>query len=115
MLSLPASGVAYLIPAERHSHVGQWTGMMWSGVSIFALVGPLIAAALKRRFGMDAVGYWCGATMLLTAVLFAWSMFLKRREDKRSTTSTLVGVGDGEKSGVQTPASPESKYAATNV
>ncbi|CAL8575529.1 hypothetical protein XPA_001448 [Xanthoria parietina] len=113
MLSLPASGVAYLIPAERHSHVGQWTGMMWSGVSIFALVGPLIAAALKRRFGMDAVGYWCGATMLLTAILFAWSMFLKRKEDKRSTTSTLVG--DGEKSGTQSPASPASKCADTNV
>lgn len=98
MLSLPASGVAYLIPTERQSHVGQWTGMMWSGVSIFALIGPLIAATLKRRFGMDAVGYWCGATMLLTAVLFAWSMVLKRKDDKGSTTGTLVG--DEEENGV---------------
>ncbi|KAL9632158.1 MAG: hypothetical protein Q9204_003907 [Flavoplaca sp. TL-2023a] len=97
MLSLPASGVAYLIPTERQSHVGQWTGMMWSGVSIFALIGPLIAAALKRQFGMDAVGYWCGATMLLTAVLFAWSMAVKRKDDKGSTTGTLVG--DGEECG----------------
>ncbi|KAL8980020.1 MAG: hypothetical protein Q9205_004787 [Flavoplaca limonia] len=98
MLSLPASGVAYLIPTDRQSHVGQWTGMMWSGVSIFALIGPLIAASLKRKFGMDAVGYWCGATMLLTAVLFAWSMALKRKDDKGSTTGTLVG--DGEENGV---------------
>ncbi|KAL8897034.1 MAG: hypothetical protein Q9192_002775 [Flavoplaca navasiana] len=97
MLSLPASGVAYLIPTERHSHVGQWTGMMWSGVSIFALIGPIIAAALKRKFGMDAVGYWCGATMLLTAALFAWSMALKRKDDKGSTTGTLVG--DSEECG----------------
>ncbi|KAL8999501.1 MAG: hypothetical protein Q9169_001706 [Polycauliona sp. 2 TL-2023] len=113
MVSLPASGVAYLIPTERHSHVGQWTGMMWSGVSIFALIGPLIAAALKRRFGMDAVGYWCGATMLLTAILFAWSMWLKTKEDKGSTTSTLIG--DGENSGEQTPASPASRCASTKV
>ncbi|KAI4240804.1 MAG: hypothetical protein L6R40_004918 [Gallowayella cf. fulva] len=113
MLSLPASGVAYLIPDERHSHVGQWTGMMWSGVSIFALIGPLIAAALKRKYGMDAVGYWTGATMLVTTVLFAGSMYLKRKEDKRSTTSTLVG--EGEKSGGQTPSSPASGCVGTIV
>ncbi|KAL8733864.1 MAG: hypothetical protein Q9166_001852 [cf. Caloplaca sp. 2 TL-2023] len=113
MLSLPASGVAYLIPDERHSHIGQWTGMMWSSVSIFALIGPLIAAALKRKFGMDAVGYWTGATMLVTTVLFACSVYLKRREDKKSATSTLVG--DDEKSGEQTPSSPMSGYVGTRV
>ncbi|KAL8943590.1 MAG: hypothetical protein Q9216_000955 [Gyalolechia sp. 2 TL-2023] len=101
MLSLPASGVAYLIPDERKSHVGQWTGMMWSGVSIFALVGPLIAAALRRKFGMDAVGYWTGATMVLTAVLFTWAVYLKRREDKAIE-------GEEIKAGEQTPSSTES-------
>ncbi|KAL8919946.1 MAG: hypothetical protein Q9208_006514 [Pyrenodesmia sp. 3 TL-2023] len=105
MLALPASGVAYLIPDDRQSHAGQWTGMMWSGVSVFALVGPMIAAALKRRFGMDAVGYWTGATMLATTVLFAWSMYLKRQEDKaleESLPTTEI------KSGEQTPSSMES-------
>ncbi|KAL8919253.1 MAG: hypothetical protein Q9172_005070 [Xanthocarpia lactea] len=102
MLSLPASGVAYIIPADRHSHVGQWTGMMWSSVSVFALVGPLIAAALKRAYGMDAVGYWCGSIMLLITVLLAGSVFIKRKEEKKSTTSTLVG--DYDNSGEQTPA-----------
>ncbi len=102
MLSLPASGVAYLIPADRHSHVGQWTGMMWSSVSVFALLGPLIAAALKRAYGMDAVGYWCGSTMLLITVLLAGSVFMKRKEERSSTTSTLVG--DYDNSGEQTPA-----------
>ncbi|KAL8770600.1 MAG: hypothetical protein Q9209_003668 [Squamulea sp. 1 TL-2023] len=102
MLSLPASGVAYLIPDDRHSHVGQWTGMMWSTVSIFALIGPLIAAELRHEFGMNAVGYWCGAIMLVTTALLAASVWLKRKADKGSTTSTLVG--EGEKSGEQTPA-----------
>ena len=124
MLSLPASGVAYLIPDERQSHVGQWTGMMWyvslchlhpmtgkvteisrSGVSIFALVGPLIAATLKRRFGMNAVGYWTGSTMLLTAVLFVWSMYLKRKEGKRANNGMEAGR---EKTGETTPSSTVS-------
>ena len=87
--------------------------MMWSGVSIFALIGPLIASALERRFGMDAVGYWCGATMLLTSVLFACSMALKRKEDKGSTLTTLIG--DDENSGVQISTCPTSGCAATNV
>ncbi|KAL8972157.1 MAG: hypothetical protein Q9183_000696 [Haloplaca sp. 2 TL-2023] len=127
MLSLPASGVAYLIPEERQSHVGQWTGMMWyvslcllcqvtgkvidifrSGVSIFALVGPLIAAALKRRFGMNAIGYWTGSTMLLTAVLFVWSMYLKRKEGKRADNGTEAG---SEKIGETTPSSTVSTVA----
>ncbi|KAL8816764.1 MAG: hypothetical protein Q9223_004279 [Gallowayella weberi] len=112
MLSLPASGVAYLIPDSRHSHVGQWTGMMWSSVSIFALIGPLIAAQLRRKFGMDAVGYWTGATLLVTSVLLAGSMWLKRKDDRRSATSTLVGRGD--QSGQVTPASPAS-YVGTIV
>ncbi|KAI4171743.1 MAG: hypothetical protein LQ343_003994 [Gyalolechia ehrenbergii] len=101
MLSLPASGVAYLIPDERQSHVGQWTGMMWSGVSIFALVGPLIAAALKRKLGMDAIGYWTGATMVLTSALFTWAIYLKRKED-------VTIEGKEMKSGDQTPSSTES-------
>ncbi|KAL8717690.1 MAG: hypothetical protein Q9225_005098 [Loekoesia sp. 1 TL-2023] len=143
MLSLPASGVAYLIPDDRQSHVGQWTGMMWyvssiirsilfcvctcmvreqkvlipfssprSAVSIFALVGPLIAAALQRKFGMDAVGYWTGATMLLTTVLFGWSMYLKRKEDQALEAN---GGSEEVKSGEQTPSSTESGYANTLV
>ncbi|KAL8872135.1 MAG: hypothetical protein Q9174_002181 [Haloplaca sp. 1 TL-2023] len=105
MLSLPASGVAYLIPDERQSHAGQWTGMMWSGVSIFALVGPLIAATLKRRFGMNAVGYWTGSTMLLTTVLFVCSIYLKRKEGKRANDGVEAGR---EKTGDTTPSSTVS-------
>lgn len=113
MLALPASGVAYLIPDDRQSHAGQWTGMMWSGVSVFALVGPLIAAALKKRFGVDAVRYWTGASMLATTVLFAWSMYSKRQEDKTSENSlpTTTEV----KSGEQTPSSMESGYTGTRA
>ncbi|KAL8692288.1 MAG: hypothetical protein Q9218_002657 [Villophora microphyllina] len=114
MLSLPASGVAYLIPDERQSHAGQWTGMMWSAVSIFALVGPLIAAALKRRFGMDAVGYWTGATMLVTTFLLAWSIYLKRKEGQVVETSDVVR--EEPKTGETTPSSTaESGYVGTIV
>ncbi|KAL8705794.1 MAG: hypothetical protein Q9201_001140 [Fulgogasparrea decipioides] len=101
MLSLPASGVAYLIPNDRQSHVGQWTGMMWSGVSIFALVGPLIAAALKRKFGMDAIGYWTGATMLVTTILFVWSMYLKRKANEALDDGNETAA---EKEGDTTPS-----------
>ncbi|KAL8950897.1 MAG: hypothetical protein Q9222_003093 [Ikaeria aurantiellina] len=103
MLSLPASGVAYLIPNDRQSHVGQWTGMMWSGVSIFALIGPLIAAALKRRYGMDAVGYWTGAVMLVTTGLLAWSTYLKRGEEKAAEKK--IGDEEAARTGEQTPMS----------
>ncbi|KAL8985006.1 MAG: hypothetical protein Q9177_004555 [Variospora cf. flavescens] len=130
MLSLPASGVAYLIPDELQSHAGQWTGMMWfvhhvapllpmnptagvppecvvnawltssllnrSAVSAFALVGPLIAAALNRRFGMNAVGYWTGATLLVTTILFACSMHLKSQEDKSSEDSATGEMRSGQ-------------------
>lgn len=91
MLSLPASGVAYLIPDERQSHAGQWTGMMWSAVSVWALVGPLIAAALKRQFGMNLVGYWTGATLLVTTVLLAWSIYLKRKDGHAVRTGEAIG------------------------
>ncbi|KAL8708194.1 MAG: hypothetical protein Q9220_006864 [cf. Caloplaca sp. 1 TL-2023] len=115
MLSLPASGVAYLIPNDRQSHVGQWTGMMWSGVSIFALTGPLIAAALKRRYGMDAVGYWTGATMLVTTGLLAWSTYLKRLEEKQAGEKG----GDEEEAmkmgGEQTPMSVGSGLTGETV
>ncbi|KAL9596953.1 MAG: hypothetical protein Q9219_005464 [cf. Caloplaca sp. 3 TL-2023] len=111
MLSLPASGVAYLIPDDRQSHAGQWTGMMWSAVSIFALVGPLIAAALRRKFGMDAIGYWTGATMVVTTILFAWSMYLKRKEDQTSQGQAASEA----KSGDQTPSSTESGETGTMV
>ncbi|KAL9589602.1 MAG: hypothetical protein Q9203_001609 [Teloschistes exilis] len=90
MLSLPASGVAYLIPDERQSHAGQWTGMMWSAVSLWALVGPLIAAALKRQYGMNLVGYWTGATLLVTTVLLAWSIYLKRKEGHAVITGEAI-------------------------
>ncbi|KAL8656503.1 MAG: hypothetical protein Q9210_000218 [Variospora velana] len=129
MLSLPASGVAYLIPDELQSHAGQWTGMMWlvhhvapllpinptagvppecvnasltspllnrSAVSAFALVGPLIAAALNRRFDMNAVGYWTGATLLVATILFACSMHLKSQEDKSSEGSATEEMKSGQ-------------------
>lgn len=71
MLALPASGIAYLIPEERRNLLGQWTGTMWSTVSIFTLTGPLIAAALRRKFGMDAVGYWTGGTLFAAGIFLA--------------------------------------------
>lgn len=58
MLSLPASGVAYLIPDELQSHAGQWTGMMWS-------VRP---AALLVPIGFTAVVPPGGVDMLLTSI-----------------------------------------------
>lgn len=82
-----------------------------SAVSVFALIGPLIAAALKRKYGMDAVGYWTGATLLVTTVLFAWSMYLKRQEGKRLEESSPTE----EKGGEQTPASMESGSPSTLV
>ncbi|KAL8842638.1 MAG: hypothetical protein Q9170_000413 [Blastenia crenularia] len=106
-----ATRVAYLIPDERQSHAGQWTGMMWSAVSVFALVGPLIAAALKRKFGMDAVGYWTGATMLVTTGLLAWSMYLKRKEDQMLERGRVNETKPGE----QTPSSVESGYTGAAV
>ncbi|KAL9055174.1 MAG: hypothetical protein Q9206_003244 [Seirophora lacunosa] len=111
MLSLPASGVAYLIPDELQSHAGQWTGMMWSTVSVFALVGPLVAAELNRKFGMNAVGYWTGATLLVTTILFACSMYLKSQEDKTSTDSAAEQV----KSEQQTRSSTDGGDVATIV
>ena len=64
--------------------------MMWSTVSIFALVGPLIAAALKRQFGMDAVGYWAGATLLVASVLFVLARWSKKKELAKSSETSSI-------------------------
>lgn len=83
-----------------------------SGVSIFALVGPLIAAALKRQFGMNAVGYWTGATLLVTTVLFAWSMYLKRKANESKENG---GENEAAKTGGTTPSTTDTGYVGTTV
>ena len=91
ILSLPASGIAFLIPDDRRNLLGQWTGTMWSTVSVFALVQPMIAAALRRRFGMDSIGYWTGASLFLAGVLLVVAMRMKERKNDAAEKDRTEG------------------------
>lgn len=69
ILGLPASGVAHVIPATSRDSLGTWTGMLWSCCCIPAFVGPVIAGHLRDRYSIEAVGYWCGANLIVAGFL----------------------------------------------
>ena len=82
LFSLPASGVAFILPDELADSLGAWTGIMWAMSSVFALVGPPIVGQLVRRYSIEVVAYWTGVNLVVAGVLIALSIWMKRRKDE---------------------------------
>ena len=83
LFSLPASGVAYILPKDLGDSLGAWTGIMWALGSVFALAGPPIVGQLVKRSSIDAVGYWTGANLLVAWGLISMVTWSKHHKDQR--------------------------------
>lgn len=83
LFSLPASGVAFILPEELGDSLGAWTGIMWALSSVFALVGPPIVGQLVKQYTIEAVAYWTGSNLLLAGMLIAVPICMKYRKDRR--------------------------------
>lgn len=97
LLGLPASGVAYIIPTNRQDSLGVWTGMMWTSCCFFALAGPPIAGVLRKRYTIEAVGYWAGANLSVAGALSLLALLANRKEKEEDPTQNKNGEeGDYE-------------------
>ncbi|MCJ1286607.1 hypothetical protein MMC26_005953 [Xylographa opegraphella] len=77
VLGLVASVVADLVPGGRRDCVGQWTGMLFVGCALPALVGPLVGGALYARYGENAVGWFTGGALLAAAAWMGLGVWLR--------------------------------------
>lgn len=100
LFSLPASGVAYILPNELGDSLGAWTGIMWAMSSVFALVGPPIVGELVRRYTISAVAYWTMMNLIVAGTLITATICAKLWKDKcerrktsapSMTTTTTIG------------------------
>jgi MCP family monocarboxylic acid transporter-like MFS transporter 10 len=82
----PASMAAILGPEpDRQARLGQWTGMMYTAASPFALVGPVIAGHLVTKYVTYlGVQIWSGVCLLLSAMFMALAVFFTYRKGKSS-------------------------------
>lgn len=98
VVGLPASVVADIIPEERANSLGQWMGMQFMACAPAALVGPVIGGELFKQFGVNAVGWWTGATLIgavgCMAVGDRWFRSVKREK-------CMAGQTEREASGVE--------------
>ena len=87
VIGLPPASVAYILGSDpkAQSKLGQWTGMMYSSASLFALTGPVIAGHLISYYGGNylTVQCWSGVCLFLSAACMAMAIFSKRRKDTR--------------------------------
>ena len=83
LFGLPASGVAFILPADFADSIGAWTGMMWAMSSLFALIGPPIVGELVRLYTIESVGYWTGVNLVVAGGCTKAVMWLKIREEWR--------------------------------
>ena len=74
VVGIPASAVVSLVPPESQPRSSQWVGQTSSLSSISALVGPVIAGALYKRFGINAIGLFTGAFLVIGSIcqVIAW-------------------------------------------
>jgi MFS transporter, MCT family, solute carrier family 16 (monocarboxylic acid transporters), member 10 len=66
LIGLPPASVAYLLGPDQHK-LGQWTGMMYTMASVFALTGPVIAGQLVTNFDdYYTVQGWAGGCLFVS-------------------------------------------------
>ena len=90
MLGIPASAVASLVPLTFQARLGQWVGQMFSLGSISALLGPVIAGALYKRFGTDSIGFFAGSMLVgagFCQVMAWWTKIRMKMEEERKRES----------------------------
>ncbi|MCJ1469127.1 hypothetical protein MMC07_007760 [Pseudocyphellaria aurata] len=104
MFGLPASSVAYLIPAADKNHIGTWTGMMWSSCAPFSLAGPLVGGALRQRYGQNAIGFWAGLNFLVASVMHFLALRTASVPERKGPTKYETSLE--ELPGINTTVSP---------
>ena len=95
IIGLPPASVAYILgpdPAEQ-AKLGQWTGMMYSGAAIPALIGPIIAGYLITKFNNNfiTVQMWSGSCIFVSGLCMCMAIFEKRRAEKRAKKASELG------------------------
>lgn len=92
VIGLPPATVANIIsrsPGVDLSRLGQWTGMMYTIASPFALTGPVIAGYLITKYETYlTVQMWSATCLLLAALCLLAAIFSADRIDKRSSRFT---------------------------
>jgi len=116
VIGLPPASMAYILGPCRHQQtkLGQWTGMMYTGASVFALTGPVIAGYLISEYDTYlTVQLWSGFSLLGSAGCMAaarWcvgsrdelGMVTMNRTTEVSSDPSMVGTDleDEKASGV---------------
>lgn len=92
VIGLPPATVANIIsrsPGVDHSRLGQWTGMMYTIASPFALTGPVIAGYLIKRFdNFLTVQMWSATCLFLASLCLLAAGISADRVEKRSSRFT---------------------------
>ncbi|TLD20099.1 MFS general substrate transporter [Venturia nashicola] len=92
VIGLPPATVANIItrsPGVDHSRLGQWTGMMYTLASPFALTGPVIAGYLIKRFdNYLTVQMWSATCLFMASLCLLAAMISADRIEKRSSRFT---------------------------
>lgn len=86
VIGLPPASVAYVLGKcpKRQARLGQWTGMMYTCASVFALTGPVIAGHLITEYSTYiTVQVWSGGNMFLSAVCMCIAVFFRQRHNRR--------------------------------
>jgi MCP family monocarboxylic acid transporter-like MFS transporter 10 len=102
IIGLPPASVANIIDMSDdvdHSKLGQWTGMMYTMSSLFALTGPVIAGHLVSYYGNAyiAVQMWSGTCLFLSAICLLAAIWNSKRRALRlrrtfsSAVSSIFG------------------------
>jgi MCP family monocarboxylic acid transporter-like MFS transporter 10 len=129
IIGLPPASVANIIDLSEdvdHSKLGQWTGMMYTMTSLFALTGPVIAGHLVSYYGNAyiAVQLWSGTCLLLSATCLLAAIWNSKRRSLRlrktlsSAVSSIFGRDDetdmekGPSSRSQLPSTANSQVFA---
>lgn len=97
LFSLPASGIAFILPTEFVDSLGAWTGIMWALSSGFALVGPPIVGQILKRYPIESVAYWTGVNLFVAGALISTAVWMKYRKDRgegrKDSAQSLSAVG----------------------
>jgi MCP family monocarboxylic acid transporter-like MFS transporter 10 len=88
IIGLPPASIANIIDMSvdvDHSKLGQWTGMMYTMASLFALTGPVIAGHLVSHFhnAYIAVQMWSGTCLFLSALCMLAAIYNSKRREMR--------------------------------
>jgi MCP family monocarboxylic acid transporter-like MFS transporter 10 len=122
IIGLPPASVANIIDMSTdvdHSKLGQWTGMMYTMASLFALTGPVIAGHLVSHYGNAyiAVQMWSGTCLLFSALCMLAAIYNSKRREMRlrnfpktlSSAMSSIFLGNGDDTDIEMGRSSHSK------